>query len=375
MKDKKIYVIELLLFISIIVFNLFFKNELLLNISIIAITVGTYLLCGFYKDNSYVKGNVSRIVIANLLAFFIVTYTIGLFVGYGRTVFQLNIEYLLKVILLPIVVIISEEVLRYIVTKKSFKTKIPIIIFTIIMCILNIIIEINGYDFADREMVFIFISVVVITVISREALCSYLAYNVSLIPCIIFKVIITMYEYVLPIIPKLGNYLYSVFNLILVYCIFYFSNRIITYSDKKDKYTRVATRRIIYMPILAMLLIVVVLVSGFLRYKMIAVASGSMVPVYEKGDAVIYEKVSADDLQIGDILAFQKSKIIVTHRIVEIRDNSIKKVFITKGDANNGVDSYEVEASDVLGKVVYKVKYIGYPTVWINEFFKRGAIE
>ena len=115
MKDKKIYVIELLLFISIIVFNLFFKNELLLNISIIAITVGTYLLCGFYKDNSYVKGNVSRIVIANLLAFFIVTYTIGLFVGYGRTVFQLNIEYLLKVILLPIVVIIAEEVLRYIV--------------------------------------------------------------------------------------------------------------------------------------------------------------------------------------------------------------------------------------------------------------------
>ena len=103
---------------------------------------------------------------------------------------------------------------------------------------------------------------------------------------------------------------------------------------------------------------------------MIAVASGSMVPVYEKGDAVIYEKVSADDLQIGDILAFQKSKIIVTHRIVEIRDNSIKKV-----DANNGVDSYEVEASDVLGKVVYKVRYIGYPTVWINEFFKRGAIE
>ena len=197
----------------------------------------------------------------------------------------------------------------------------------------------------------------------------------AVIPCIIFKVIITMYEYVLPIIPKLGNYLYSVFNLILVYCIFYFSNRIITYSDKKDKYTRVATRRIIYMPILAMLLIVVVLVSGFLRYKMIAVASGSMVPVYEKGDAVIYEKVSADDLQIGDILAFQKSKIIVTHRIVEIRDNSIKKVFITKGDANNGVDSYEVEASDVLGKVVYKVKYIGYPTVWINEFFKRGAIE
>ena len=128
------------------------------------------------------------------------------------------------------------------------------------------------------------------------------------------------------------------------------------------------------MPILAVLLVMIVLVSGFLKYKMIAVASGSMVPTYEKGDAVIYEKVNADQLQIGDILAFQKNDIIVTHRIVEIRKN-VRRVFITKGDANKSVDSYEVEASNVLGKVVFKVRYIGYPTVWINEFFKRGAIE
>ena len=49
--SKRIYIIELLLFISIIVFNLFFQNELLLNISIIALTVISYRLFGFYKDN------------------------------------------------------------------------------------------------------------------------------------------------------------------------------------------------------------------------------------------------------------------------------------------------------------------------------------
>ncbi len=374
MKSKRIYIIELLLFISIIVFNLFFRNELLLNISIILLTVITYLLFGFYKDNSYVKGNVNRIIIASLLAFFMVTYIIGLFVGFTKTIFQLSPKYLLNTVLLTMIVILCEELLRYIAAKNSFKTKWPIIIFTIIMCVLNIIIGINGYDFTDREMIFIFISVVVITVISREALCSYLAYNVSIVPCIIFKLIIEMYEYVLPIIPRLGNYLFSVFNLILVYIIFYFSNKIITYSEKREKYTRVAARRIIYVPILAVLLVMIVLVSGFLKYKMIAVASGSMVPTYEKGDAVIYEKVNADQLQIGDILAFQKNDIIVTHRIVEIRKN-VRRVFITKGDANKSVDSYEVEASNVLGKVVFKVRYIGYPTVWINEFFKRGAIE
>ena len=371
MRNIKLYVIELLLFISIIVFNLIYKSELFLNISIIVLTIVSYLLFGFYKDNSYIKSNVNRIVIACLLSFFIITYSVGLFTGYNHTIFKFETGYFLKIVGLTFIVILCEELLRYIVAKKSIKSKLPIIVYTIILCILNIIIEINGYDFSDREVVFVFLSVVVITVISREVLCSYLTYNVSLIPCIIFKSIIVLYEFVLPIIPKLGSYLYSVFNLVLVYCIFFFSNRIITYSDKKDKYTNKMTRRVIYIPILALLMVIVVLVSGFLKYKMIAVASNSMLPVYEKGDAIIYEKVKADKLKIGDILAFQRDDIIVTHRIVEIR-KKINYVFITKGDNNNSVDSFEVDASNVLGKVIYKIKYIGYPTVWINEFFKGG---
>lgn len=373
MKNIKVYIIEALLFISIIVFNLIYKNEMFLNFSIILLTIISCLLFGFFKDNSYIKNNINRIVIACLLSFFVVTYSIGLFTGYNNTIFQFKTDYIFRIIILTFVTIICEELLRYIIAKKSISNKAPIIIYTVLLSLLNIIIEINGYNLSERETIFVFISVVVLTVISREVLCSYLTYNVSLIPCIIFKSIIVLYEFILPIIPKLGNYLFSVFNLLLVYCIFYFSNRIITYSDKKDKYTRKTIRKVIYVPILVLLMIIVVLVAGIFKYKMIAVASNSMFPIYEKGDAVIYEKVSADKLGIGDILAFQKENIIVTHRIVEIRKNT-NYVFITKGDNNDSIDSFEVNASDVLGKVLYKIKYIGYPTVWLNEFFKGGKI-
>ncbi len=373
MKNLKLYIIELLLLISIIVFNVVYESTLYLNISIVVITIISYFLFGFQKDNSYIKGNIVRIVISCLLSFFIVTYSIGLFVGFHKTILNLSANYLVRIVLIEFFVIFCEEILRFIVAKKSFDTMIPLILFTIIMCILNIIIEINGYNFNDREMVFIFSSVVVVTVISREVLCSYLTYKVSYIPSLLFKSVIVLYEFILPIIPNLGNYLFSVFNLILTYFIFYFSSKAIQYAEKSNKYTRKASKRIIYIPILIGLIIIVVLVSGFLKYRMIAIGSNSMVPVYEKGDAIIYEKVNADKLQIGDIIAFKQNDVIITHRIVSIKKNN-SYVFKTKGDNNNAVDYFDVQGYNVLGKVMYKVKYIGYPTIWINDFFRRGEI-
>ena len=241
------------------------------------------------------------------------------------------------------------------------------------MCVLNIIIEISGYNFEDREIVFIFISVVALPVISRELLCSYLSYKVGIIPCILFKAVITLYEYILPIIPSLGNYLFSVYNVLLTYIIYFFSSKSIMYAEKSDKYAAKVSTRVIYFPILAMLIVVVVLISGILRYKLVAIGSNSMVPIYQKGDAIIYRKVKdIDELAIGDIIAFKKSDTIITHRIVNITNSG--KVLKTKGDNNNSVDYFDVNASELLGKVEYKIKYIGYPTIWINEYFRRGEM-
>lgn len=373
MKNIKLYLIELLLVISIIVFNVVLQNNNYLYISIIALAVVTYLLFGVFRSNTYVKSNVIRVIVACLLSFFIVSYATGLFVGFSKTIFSFSINFFAKVILLEILLIIAEEYLRYTIIKKTVKGIAPIVVFTIIMSLLNIMIEISGYNFNDREIVFIFASVVILPVISRELLCSYLSYKVGMIPCIIFKIVITLYEYVLPIIPNLGNYLFSVYNVILCYVIYFFSSKTIMYAEKSNKYTAKVSTRVIYFPIIAMLLVIVVLVSGFLKYKMIAIGSNSMFPVYEKGDAIIYRKVKdIDELSIGDIIAFKKSDAVITHRIVNITSSG--KVLKTKGDNNNSVDYFDVGMSDVLGKVEYKIRYIGYPTIWINEFFKRGEM-
>ena len=237
----------------------------------------------------------------------------------------------------------------------------------------NIITEINGYNLSETEGVFVFISVVVLPVISRELLCSYLAYKVSYLPALIFKLVITLYEFVMPIIPDLGYYLYASFNIFLVFFIYFISSKSIDYAEKAKVYVNKSTRRVIYIPILVFLLLIVLLISGLLKYKMIAIGSDSMVPAYGRGDAVIYVKADAEDVKKDDIVVFVKEDIIVTHRAVGVTKNGNEILIRTKGDANNAPDNFTLKGSDVLGIVEYRVKYIGYPTVWINELFdKKG---
>ena len=42
-------------------------------------------------------------------------------------------------------------------------------------------------------------------------------------------------------------------------------------------------------------------------------------------------------------------------------------IYYTKGDANEQIDGYKITMDMVIGTVNFKIPYIGYPTVWVNE--------
>ena len=53
----------------------------------------------------------------------------------------------------------------------------------------------------------------------------------------------------------------------------------------------------------------------------------------------------------------------------------IKKIngelrYYTKGDANKGMDSGYITDASVIGVINLKIKYIGYPTIWIRSLFE-----
>lgn len=97
------------------------------------------------------------------------------------------------------------------------------------------------------------------------------------------------------------------------------------------------------------------------NYKILIVQSGSMEPKIKIGSIVVVKP--ADNYEIGQVITVKdmdNPKITVTHRLVEIKNENGREIYITKGDANNVPDRGGVEKDQIIGKVLFNVPYAGY---------------
>lgn len=99
-------------------------------------------------------------------------------------------------------------------------------------------------------------------------------------------------------------------------------------------------------------------------YSSLIITSGSMEPEYPVKSIVIVKRTDAEDLRVGEVITFYSNdpsilNIPVTHRISEIKNIDGNISFVTKGDANQVCDEYEVFEDDIIGKVVGSNDYFG----------------
>ena len=98
---------------------------------------------------------------------------------------------------------------------------------------------------------------------------------------------------------------------------------------------------------------------------MFAVATGSMIPVYNVGDVLISKEIDAKSLKVGDDIVYEGEKgsfknKFVTHRIISIEENENGGYkIITRGVANQEADP-EISETQVYGKIVYKIKTLSF---------------
>jgi len=95
-------------------------------------------------------------------------------------------------------------------------------------------------------------------------------------------------------------------------------------------------------------------------YQSLVVLSGSMEPAIKTGALIFTAATDMNSLQTGDIITFQQDEdgnMPVTHRIEEIKEDGN---FITKGDANNTVDNTVVLPTEIQGKMLVSIPWLGY---------------
>jgi signal peptidase I len=180
--------------------------------------------------------------------------------------------------------------------------------------------------------------------------------------------------YVLPIFPDYGFYIEGVLGIFVPYIIYVKVSKLVEDSEKRKPRSYKTSFWFINVPVIAILAFLVILVSGIFKYQIIAIGSGSMSPLIEKGDAVIISKIKHKDIEsikVGQILVFVHDGKYITHRVVYVSKIEDKYYFQTKGDANSDEDNYTVEEEDIIGVTSQRIKWIGLPTVWLQELMSK----
>ena len=116
---------------------------------------------------------------------------------------------------------------------------------------------------------------------------------------------------------------------------------------------------------------IVLLVSCKFRYGIIVIASGSMTGTINKGDAVVYEQYTTQQIEEGTVIIFKDGEKKVIHRVIDIQQLNGKTIYYTKGDANQQNDDGYRNKNDIIAIVKFKVMYIGWPTIFVNDLFAK----
>jgi len=95
-------------------------------------------------------------------------------------------------------------------------------------------------------------------------------------------------------------------------------------------------------------------------YELFSIRSGSMQPAMPVGSLAIVAR-DASTLTEGQAVAFRlPSRVVVTHRIVEVVETDTGTYLRTQGDANEDPDPSLVPATAVVGPVQVSLPLIGF---------------
>lgn len=104
---------------------------------------------------------------------------------------------------------------------------------------------------------------------------------------------------------------------------------------------------------------------GALGFETTTVMSGSMMPRFEVGDAVVTRPIERADLTAGQVVLFDDPDApgdLRLHRLVRARGD----VLTTKGDANTTEDSSTIGYGAVHGAGFLRVPFAGLPAYWFR---------
>ncbi len=376
-KEKiKLYILEVLLFVFLLIAIIISKRITYITLSISLITY-TILLKITIKKKKILSIYKKQVFIS--MIFFGLIY-IGLFYIFGfyaydfsKTPTSFGLKSIYRYILpLASIIITTEEIRQTLITQngtiKILKLDISKIILFINTVLIDILIYIRLYDIKELDDFLTIMGFITFASISCNMLYNYITKRYGNKSVIIYKLITILYIYIIPVIPNMYIYFRSFLRMIYPYIIYLILEQ--TYSKKKLRVTY-KDKNIITITTLIITTLITMLISCQFKYGILVIGSESMTPTINIGDTVIYEQYKNQKLKKGDIIVFNSLGIKTIHRITKIENINNEIRYTTKGDSNESEDIGYITKENIIGIKKQKIKYIGYPTIWLRELFNK----
>lgn len=383
MKKRKIksyytvFLVETVIMFLVILnsFNSILSNVYVLPFILFICDVIFFFVLGFEKTNKRLNKIVDFDIFMFSMVSLILYYLFGIIIEYAKSNNYLTLYGLTVFIIPTILKIIFKEHLRNSLLTKSGDNKFLIIYSVILFIMIDILPALSILNMSNMHDVFIFTALVLLPSITVNAVATYINIKVGYMPVIIYLLIFSLYQYVVPIVPNPSEYLKAIIDFILPILILFKVRKIVNkYYDEDEEIDRNYKKSSIILLIIPIILTIIIIyfVSGYFRYYALAIASGSMHPVFDRGSVVVTEQVNDkydnyNKLKEGEIIAFKAEKNIVVHRLIRIVNIGDEVYYYTKGDANEEEDNYLIKKENIIGIVRFKIPYIGYPTVLFSE--------
>ena len=362
-------------FAFVIVFLLL--NLLVLNISaklqllpiFIIIFLLSFIFFKFRKDKTYARIQVTITMLLIGIVQIVLYLLTGFLEGFSKNAISMSFNRFLTVILPIILILVVIELLRYMISVKFEENNLIRILSITMFVLFDVTLFGSNVIFNSLDSVLEFLGITFFPSLVSNIVFDDMVVKYGYKPILVYRLLTTLCYYMLPIIPNM-YILFRAIARIVIPLIFYFILSYmydrVTFQEALKVKPKISISSII---ILILVIIMAGLISCEFRYGILTIGSGSMTGTLNKGDIAFFEKFNGQELEIGDIIIFKRGKRNIVHRITQVGIFNDEYVYITKGDKNKVEDNGYVYQKDIQGIVLYRIKYIGYPSIWIRNLF------
>lgn len=366
---KRIFQIEFILLVVLALCTFFHltNNRWIMTIIMLVVAIGISLLLKRERVLKIDKKKIIIIVTIFALLYVGLFYMIGIYSGFYEQRIKFGWNTILNYIIPISVMIVSMEFIR----DKLLLNKglLSYILIAAIGSLADIAIYIDMYSSSTLNSFLAVLGLIIFASIANNILYTYISIKYGKTPVIVYRLITTLYVYIVPIAPDIYVYFRSFIRMLYPLLIYSYLDKYFN-TDVEKKYRKDIRKDMISMGVSSTATILLIaLISCKYTYGIIVIGSESMTGTIDKGDAIIFKNVKGD-IKEGDVIVYQKEDVRIVHRVKDVKYVNDEFRYYTQGDANIKADEGYVTSDNLVGKVLIKIKYIGKPSLWLRSTFE-----